>query len=174
LGPPTKDQPMGNTLGTMITITTYGMWLRGDHRGYVEDGKILPPDPGLHDADRRRLKHPPLRFDPAQELVVGHAIAEAIRQKVDSTLYALAVEDWHTHAVIGPCRVPIGGVVRTMKEAARYALNLGRPLWADGYDKRWCFDPTTLMARVRYVERHNVRRGFPAQRFPGMTTLPSI
>jgi len=158
---------MGRTLGTMITVTTYGMWLRGDHRGYVEDGKILPPDPGLHDADRRRLKHPPLRFNPAQERVVGHALAAALCQKCYLALYALAVEDWHTHAVIGPCRIPIGEVVKTMKEAARYALNLGRPLWADGYDKRWCFDQPTLTARVRYVERHNVRRGLPAQRLRG-------
>jgi hypothetical protein len=43
---------MGNTLATMITMTTYGTWLRGDYRGWVDDGRILPPDPILEEAAR--------------------------------------------------------------------------------------------------------------------------
>jgi hypothetical protein len=48
---------MGNTLATMLTMTTYGTWLRGDNRGWVDDGKILPAAPFLEDADRVRMKH---------------------------------------------------------------------------------------------------------------------
>jgi hypothetical protein len=169
-----KGVVMGRTLGVMVTITTYGMWLRGDQRGWVDEGRILPPDPQLHEADRQRLKHPPLRFDAAQQHIVGNAIAHAIHCDIEATLYALAVEDWHTHAVIGACDAPIGHVVKTMKEAARYALKLGRPLWADGYDKRWCFDPASLRARIAYVDRHNTRRNLPAQRFAHITPLPPI
>lgn len=36
---------MGKTLGTMFTMTTYGSWLRGDERGWIEDGKLMPPNP---------------------------------------------------------------------------------------------------------------------------------
>jgi hypothetical protein len=56
---------MANTLATLITMTTYGTWLRGDRRGWVDDGKILPPDPILEAADRRRMKHPVYIFDRA-------------------------------------------------------------------------------------------------------------
>ena len=165
---------MGRTFGVMVTITTYGIWLRGDHRGYVEDGRILPADPALQEADRGRLKHPPLRFTQTQEIVVGHAIAAVVVEQIDAPMYALAVEDWHTHVVLGPCRPDIGEVVKTIKEAARYALRLGRPIWADGYDKRWCFDAESLRRRTQYVERHNTRRGLPAQRFPGIIPLPHL
>jgi len=36
-----------NLLATMVTTTTYGTWLPGDVRGYVDDGVILPGDPTL-------------------------------------------------------------------------------------------------------------------------------
>jgi len=50
---------MPRTLGTMFTITTYGTWLRGDYRGWIDDGKLMPPDPVLQAADGERMKHPP-------------------------------------------------------------------------------------------------------------------
>ncbi len=33
--------------GTLITYTTYGTWLRGDVRGWVDDGIICKPEPML-------------------------------------------------------------------------------------------------------------------------------
>ncbi len=49
---------MANTLANMFTMTTYGTWLRGDQRGWVDDGQILPPNPILEDDDGKRMKHP--------------------------------------------------------------------------------------------------------------------
>ena len=46
------------TLGTLLTFTTYGTWLRGDARGWI-DGVLMPPDPVLESADRGRMVHPP-------------------------------------------------------------------------------------------------------------------
>ena len=43
---------MGSTLATMLTMTTYSTWLRGDRRGWVDDGQIFPADPELESADR--------------------------------------------------------------------------------------------------------------------------
>jgi hypothetical protein len=34
---------MPETLATILTTTTYGTWLRGDARNWVEDGIIYPP-----------------------------------------------------------------------------------------------------------------------------------
>ena len=33
--------------GVMVTMTTYGTWLRGDARGWVEDGRTYPANPAL-------------------------------------------------------------------------------------------------------------------------------
>jgi len=54
---------MRKTLAVLLTMTTYGTWLRGDRRGWVDHGRVLPPDPELQGADRRRMKHPPFLFD---------------------------------------------------------------------------------------------------------------
>src|SRR5262245_48315373 len=50
---------MGNTLAIMITSTTYGTWLRGDKRGWIDDGRLMPPLPWLEANDRTRMAHEP-------------------------------------------------------------------------------------------------------------------
>ena len=66
---------MGRTLAIMLTMTTYGTWLRGDRRGWVDEGRILPPDPELESADRARLKHEPFLFAPGALLGPRHSFA---------------------------------------------------------------------------------------------------
>jgi hypothetical protein len=62
---------MANTFATLITMTTYGTWLRGAKRGWIDEGKILPADPILEAADRRRMKHPVYVFKRARLLEIG-------------------------------------------------------------------------------------------------------
>ncbi|NQT41273.1 MAG: hypothetical protein HQ581_27545 [Planctomycetes bacterium] len=50
------------TFATMVTTTSYGTWLPGDMRGYVEGGKILPANPSLLDYARQRLAKSPVYF----------------------------------------------------------------------------------------------------------------
>jgi len=159
-----------NTLGVMITCTTYGMWLRGDRRGWVDDGKILPANPDLHDQDRKRMAHPPWTINEAQCNAAGALICQSLHERMGVPVYALAVESWHLHAVVHPQTNGIGAIVKCIKDAARHGLQLGRPIWATGYDKRWCFDEKSLQSRIAYVERHNIRGGHPAKRWPGITT----
>ena len=66
------------TLGIMFTISTYGTWLRGDARGWVDDGVVFPPDPQLEAADRDRMKYPPFYFDRDARFIVGTAMGEAL------------------------------------------------------------------------------------------------
>jgi hypothetical protein len=42
--------------GTMITTTTFGSWLPGDVRGYVERGQTLPPAPRLESFAKSQMK----------------------------------------------------------------------------------------------------------------------
>jgi hypothetical protein len=157
---------MGNTLATMITMTTYGTWLRGDHRGWVDAGRILPPDPVLEAADLRRMKHPPFLFSKAQLYDVGRLIGESLTARLHLPLLALSVGTWHVHYVAGQTRQPISTLVKCAKEAVRYGLRPDRPIWTAGNDKRFCFDERSVRARVRYVEKHNEALGWPPKPWP--------
>jgi hypothetical protein len=157
---------MGNTLATMLTMTTYGTWLRGDKRGWVDDGKILPPDPELESADRSRMKHSPYLFPRDRLLDIGTFIGESLTMRLELPIHALHVGTWHAHIVIGPTQHHIAEVAKCAKDAVRYGLRPGRPIWTDGYDKRFCFDPRVTVARIRYVERHNEAMGLPAAPYP--------
>ncbi|WP_428308810.1 hypothetical protein [Lacipirellula sp.] len=160
---------MRPTLGIMITATTYGTWLRGDRRGWIDDGKLMPPSPGLEDADRERMEHPPFVFGAEQLLEVGDLMGRSLVTRLAAPIFALHVGSWHFHVVIGvqPCDVP--AAVKCGKDAVRFGLRPSRPIWTAGYDKRYCFDEASLRGRIRYVERHNKRAGLPPRPWPFIT-----
>jgi len=157
---------MQRVCGIMVTMTTYGSWLRGDARSWVDDGRIYPPDPLLEAADRNRLKSPPFRFLPNQLLSVGHLLGESLIERLHQHILALTVQSWHVHLVVSDSDSPIADVVKCAKDAVRYGLCVGRPIWTVGYDKRFCFDEPTLYNRIGYVERHNLEQGWPARPWP--------
>jgi hypothetical protein len=148
-------------LGTMVTMTTYGTWLRGDQRGWVDDGVILPASPVLEANDLERLAHPPFFFDVARLFEVGDFIGRSLVDRAQQRVYALAVQTWHVHFLVGPTSMAIADVVKCAKDAARYGLRPGRPIWTEGYDKRFCTEESSLQHRIAYVERHNTELGFP-------------
>jgi hypothetical protein len=160
---------MANTLATMLTMTTYGTWLRGNKRGWVDDGIIFPPDPELETADRNRMKHPPYLFPIDRLLDVGNYIGTPVTERLNLQLFALTVGTWHVHFVIGHSRHLIGDVVKCAKDATRYGLSLYRPIWTGGYDKRFCFDVVSARNRIQYVQRHNERQGLPPNPWPFIT-----
>jgi hypothetical protein len=152
---------MGNTLGIMFTSTTYGTWLRGDRRGWVDDGRLLPSLPWLEANDRARMKHEPYLFAPDRLHEIGQMIGDSLIARKSTTILALHVARWHVHIVIGRTRHDVSDVAKCIKDAVRYGLGAGRPIWTKDYDKRFCFDARSLRARVRYVERHNEQCGWP-------------
>ena len=152
---------MGKTLATMITLTTYGTWLRGDRRGWVDRGIVLPPDPILEEADRRRLEHEPWFFPRELRHRVGQAMGESYLARTRGAIYAMTVCSWHAHIVVGPAAADMAVQAKCLKDAVRWELGVGRPIWGDGYDKRYCFDAASVLARVEYVQRHNIEDGLP-------------
>jgi hypothetical protein len=162
---------MGRTLGVMFTATTYGQWLRGDRRGWVDAGRILPADPAMEDRDRRRLRHDPYLL-PADRLVdVGQSMVDALRDRLGLVVLALTVQTWHVHVTVGGSRHRPGTVVKCFTDAARWRLRPGRPIWAEGCDKRFCFDSATLHRRVDYVRKHNRRNGLGDNPYRGVTSI---
>ncbi len=148
-------------LGTMFTMTTHGTWPRGDRRSWVDDGRVLPPDPELEEGDRQRMKHALWLFGKDQVLTVGTMIGESLQSRLQQRILALTVQTWHVHFVVAASEHGAPDVVKCAKEAVRYGMRPGRPIWTDGYDKRYCFDAAALGQRIEYVERHNTESGMP-------------
>lgn len=157
--------------GIMVTMTTYGTWLRGDARGWVDDGRIYPADPELEAADRQRMKYEPFVFASDQLFDIGTALGESLQTRLKQQILALTVQTWHIHFVVSDSEQPIAQVVKCAKESVRYRLRVGRPIWTESYDKRFCFDAATLQNRVQYVERHNLERGLPSRPWPFIIPL---
>ena len=154
---------MADTLAILLTMTTYGTWLRGDARGWVDEGTVFPPNPALEAADRSRMKYPEYRFTSDAWLPIGQSIGVSLVERLSLQIYAMTVQSWHVHIVFGANSAPLGKVVKCAKDAARWELRANRPIWGDGYDKRYCFDVKSVAARIEYVERHNLNAGRPAK-----------
>ena len=151
---------MGETLGTMLTMTTYGTWMRGDMRGWIDAGRLMPPDPAIERADQSRMDHPMFLFDSGRLLEIGEAIGQSLQSRTPVRIYAMTIQPQHMHVVIGPTPDSLGRIVKCVKDAARWYLRAGRPIWGEGYDKQFCFDENSLRARIEYVERHNAEMGW--------------
>lgn len=151
---------MRSTLGIMLTMTTYGSWLRGDRRGWIDDGRLMPPLPELEAADRRRMLHSPFLFPRERLHDVGGFIGRSLAMRLATPIFALHVGTWHVHLVVGVQPSDVPATAKCVKDAVRYGLQPGRPIWTDGCDKRYCFDETALRTRIRYVERHNEAMGW--------------
>jgi hypothetical protein len=162
---------MRPTLGIMITATTYGTWLRGDRRGWIDDGRLMPPCPGLEAADRCRMLHPPFLFARDQLHDVGGVIGRSLVTRLDLPIFALHVGAWHFHLVVGAQPADVPQIVKCAKDAVRFNLRPSRPIWTAGYDKRFCFDEPSLHRRIRYVERHNEAIDWPPRPWPFITQL---
>ena len=165
---------MARTLAIMFTVTTYGTWLRGDARGWIDDGRLMPPDPRREHMDRRRMKHEPFMFDQSHGslLAIGGAMGEGLICRLDVMIYALAVQPWHAHFVIRTPRQEVAEVAKAAKEVVRWHVRANRPIWGDGYDKRFCFDEASVWNRIRYVERHNEEIGLPRRPWGFLAPYP--
>ena len=157
---------MTNTLAIMLTMTTYGTWLRGDQRGWVDDGQILPPNPTLEDDDRKRMKHAVYLFERDRLLDVGGFIGKSLSERLAIRLWAMTVQTWHVHLLVGPTSHAVADIAKCTKDAVRWGLRPDRPIWSDGYDKRYCFDETSVWNRIRYIQRHNLEQRWPAKPWP--------
>ena len=161
---------VAKTLAIMLTMTTYGTWLRGDQRGWVDDGRILPPKPILEEGDRKRMKHSVYLFGRDWLLDIGRFIGKSLSERFTIRLWALTVQTWHVHLLVGHTNHAIPDIVKCTKDAVRWGLRPDRPIWSDGYDKRYCFDETSMWNRMRYIERHNLEQDWPAKPWPFLQT----
>ncbi len=154
---------MTDILATMYTSTTYGTWLRGDARGWTDQGRTWPPNPILEAADRTRMKHDPFLFRCDQFLAIGDRIGRELIKRLELHILAMTVQAWHVHFVVAATTVKPPKIAKCAKDAGRWHLRPGRPIWTEKYDKRFCFTLEEVRNRIAYVEQHNTQIGLPAR-----------
>ena len=139
-------------LATMVTTTTYGTWLPGDLRGYVEDGIILPGNPARLEQAAQRMKGLPVLFTVEQQSI----LFDALRRAADEFGYELTdatIESWHTHWMCNHGYDSVETMVGRLKTRMRQALNIGR-IWTEGYYNSMSFEDAIVDVRRRYIARH--------------------
>jgi len=147
---------MSRLVGYMVTWTTYGSWLPGDKRGYVENGRVLEGNKPILKACEKLQKYPTVKLNQSEKEIVRAAIlkeAERIGQKIET----LAVRTNHIHLAARPGEKSIERTVSMYKSAATRALRSRRkgPVWTKSFDKRFCFSEADLSSRIKYIRNHN-------------------
>jgi hypothetical protein len=94
------EAPMPDPIAYFITWNTYGTWLPGDDRGWVEyrQGWRLP-NPILELESAARMSEDACRLDPEQRREVEHQIEETCGIR-GWTLHAVNCRSNHLHAVL--------------------------------------------------------------------------
>jgi REP element-mobilizing transposase RayT len=147
---------MSQIIGYMLTWTTYGSWLPGDERGYVKAGQILPANPQVLKASKKRQKSPPVKLN-KQEIKLVQQVILTEAERIGHNIPALSVRNNHVHLVLLPHSESIEDTAGRYKSITTRALwKLGRKgrIWTKGYDKRFCFSEKELVTRIKYVQNH--------------------
>ena len=140
----------------MITWTTYGTWLQGDKRGYVNKGNILPENTALANSNANRLTCDPVKLSKDQRQIAHDAIITKAK-KLNHNILAVSIASTHIHLVLQYSPNPLGRIVAHYKNAIRIALHttgIKGKIWSTGYDKRYCFNEESLNQRIAYVRSH--------------------
>jgi hypothetical protein len=141
-----------SVLATMVTTTSYGSWLPGDARGYIEEGQILPSDPVRLQTAKTRLAREPIHFSPEQRLCLFGALLHAA-DEFGYHLTDVSVESWHLHWIVEHGFDPVKVMVGRLKTRMRQALGIGR-IWTEGYCHVCLYDLRAMELRRAYIARH--------------------
>lgn len=154
-----KQNSANDVLATMITTTSYGTWLPGDARGYVEHGRLLPESPLLNAHAKSLLTSEPVFFSTTEQDLMFESLCQS-SQKYHYQLFAVSVDSWHLHWLINHHQDPVSTMVGRLKNAMRQKLNRGR-IWTKGYNKRYCYSEDDVYSRMAYIQRHRGYRTIP-------------
>jgi hypothetical protein len=140
-------------IATMVTTTSYGTWLPGDLRGYVDRGQVLPGNPSLLNHAKSVMKGAPVLFKREQQLALMDAIQSAAKE-FRYALTDISIEQWHLHWIVGHGFDPVEVMIGRLKNRMRQALNIGR-IWTEGYCHRCLTKDVELLTAREYIARHD-------------------
>ena len=148
---------MGALLGYLLTWTTYGTWLPGDERGWVDrqrtHGDVTePPSVTLEAYSRQAMARAPFVMDTPMRIAVEDAIRRRCRD-CQWLLHGLAVRTNHVHVVVTAAGQAPAKVMGVLKAAGTKALRnrSDQPCWTASGSKRYLRTPESLAAAARYI-----------------------
>ena len=155
--------PMDDPLAYFLTWTTYGSWLSGDERGWVDrPGKFREPDRDRQNTARQLMTEPALTLDWDQRQIVEATIVKHCRIR-NWQLHAVNVRTQHVHVVVtAPNRNPDevmdqfkAWCTRKLKEHAQSlqhgVAEIRQNWWTQRGSKRWLNDTEGVENAVLYV-----------------------
>lgn len=157
--------------------STYGLWLPGDGRGhwstdwdaeigYIEPHKLHAGDPVRKRMAAERMKHEPTFLSPQMIAAVADAIGCCVEQS-DWRVAAATIEPTHMHLLMTYTERDIDKTAKwiaqqTTKAVHRSTSHVG-PVWCEGKWLGFVYEESHWNNLRAYIERHNLRRGLPAQ-----------
>ena len=144
--------------------TTYGTWLPGDARGWIESGVmgIQAPDPKREETARTLMAESEIRLNEEQRQLVTETIHEHCRIR-GWLLHAVNVRSNHVHVVV-TCACPAEKArdefklwtSRRLSDAAGLSTPVARKAgrrhwWTEGGDVRPIADERYLTNAIEYV-----------------------
>ncbi len=147
----------------LLTWTTYGTWLPGDQRGWMDKHQ-----PGVRQkAEPQREISARFRMTETAIILDNHQRRQAEESLIDTCAYrgwklrAYSVATNHVHLVISiPDNLSPMESLRIFKSYASKTLNNNhspqrRHWWTRGGSARRLFDPAAIDAAIRYVENQS-------------------
>ena len=158
-----SNVPMGDPIAFFITWPTYGTWLPGDERGWVEyhDGWQLPRPP-LELECGSRMTEDACILSPQQRDIVERQVAETCGFR-GWVQHAAVCRSNHVHVVIGPAGSDAKKIRREIKAWCTRRLKEGlsstrENWWGERGSIRWIWNDESLETVVRYVTEAQDRK----------------
>jgi hypothetical protein len=142
-------------LAFFLTWTTYGSWLPGDGRGWVDDrGEIRAPNSRLAHSAAGLLRSPPVTLTPVERETVVRAIHAQCRHR-GWILHVADCRTAHVHAVVSAADRAPETVLQHLKAWCSRQLSRAaqepRTWWTKGGSVRRVYDMRGLESVVAYV-----------------------
>ena len=158
---------MDDPIAFYLTWPTYGTWLPGDHRGWVEHRRGWQlPDPIAWLEARSLMKENACRLSPVDRQIVEAQVAETCVSR-GWILFAANCRSNHIHVVIGACETSPKKIRNDIKAWSTRRLRAADPnrdkWWAERGSERHIYTEESLETVVAYVteaqDRKHLDRG---------------
>ena len=171
---------MVRTIGYHIVVSGYGLWLPGDDRGHWSDTwddqigfhephMLHPGDPIRKRMAEERMSHPLVKLSQEMQACVLTTLQRCEKES-DWQVAAASIEATHTHLLLTYSSRNIDNTVKWLKDQMTKAIHHDTkhqgPVWCKG---KWCsfiYDEKVWNNTLKYINRHNERRG--VGRYPSL------
>ncbi len=147
---------MNDPIAFFLTISTYGTWLPGDARGWVEYRKGWKmPDPVRELEAKAIMREDACILSPFERVIVERQLEETCGFR-HWTLHARNCRTNHLHAVVsahdvGPKKIREDLKAWCTRRLREHSESAREHWWAERGSIRWVFDDAGLEAVVLYV-----------------------